>query len=197
LRSTFKSSADSVIREFEKERREVALIRDVEQSRFRALEQRLRAARLKQAELDNANNHHQNERERLDRVWKELEQNRRNWQEDPDPQSMDERLSLKEKLLYQLGEVRREIAQRPFEDLMNAIDDGLKVVQDEGDDLRAELNELESLNQLQVMRTQTLQFSESRVSRKKSALAIEAQSKLAKLRRQREDSRKDTSIRLR
>jgi DNA repair exonuclease SbcCD ATPase subunit len=193
LRAVFKSSADGIMRELEKERENAAALRDAEQSRFRELDQKLRAIQLRYAELETKSNHQQSERERLGRVAKKLEHNRRIWEEESMPRMLSEGNVLRDRLIEELHELRKDISQEPFEGLAELIDEGLKAVKEEGNGLRTELTELELANRALLSRWKDAWYGGpdpriSSLSPRRDSVLSQANMRLAELKRQREQS---------
>ena len=191
LKAVFKSGSDGIVQELEKERVNAATIRDAEQAKYRELEKRMRAIKLKQVELEAKNNHQNAEREGLDRLQKQFEQKKRIWEEESLPMIYDEGGALRQRILHELNELRNEVAKESFENLTKAIDDGLNIVKEEGDSLRSELMELELANRWMMTRARdTYRRSPTHggsTSPRRGNVLSEAQTKLSQLRKQREE----------
>ena len=191
LKAVFKSGSDGIVQELEKERVNAATIRDAEQAKYRELEKRMRAIKLKQVELEAKNNHQNAEREGLDRVQKQFEQKKRIWEEESLPMIYDEGGALRQRILHELNELRNEVAKESFENLTKAIDDGLNIVKEEGDSLRSELMELELANRWMMTRArESYRRSPTHggsASPRRGNVLSEAQTKLSQLRKQREE----------
>ena len=192
LKAVFKSGSEGIVQELEKERLSAAAIRDTEQAKFRELEKRMRAIKLKQVELDARNNHQNAEREGLDRMQKQFEQKKRIWEEESLPMMYDEGGALKQRILQELAQLRNEVAKESFDTLTKAIDEGLNIVKEEGDNLRSELMELELANRWMMARSrEPLRRSPPRggspMSPRRGTVLSEAQTKLSQLRKQREE----------
>lgn len=197
LRSVFKKSTDGIVQELEKERLNASTIRDKEQAKYRQLEQRMRAIKLKQVELESKSNHQNVEREGIERLSKQLEQKRRVWEEESQSNMYEDGGSLRQRILQELNDLRNDLANESFESLTRAVDDGLASIKEEGDGLRNELMELELANRWMMTRTKEgVQMSRSPVSARRStsgSVLTEAQNTLNRLRKQREASMRDLS----
>lgn len=195
LGSQLKVSADGIVSELEKERRSRISFRDAEQAKVRDLEQRLRAIRLKQVELESKASHQSAEREGFDRIVKQFEEKRRNWEEAA-PLLYDEGGALRQKILTHLVELRRDIGEDAIDDFTRAIDEALEIVKEEGEALKDELLELEFANRRLLGRRSEFLGTKHALTppistQRYPSVISEAQARLDQLRRQREESQRD------
>jgi hypothetical protein len=200
LRGAFKLSGDGIILELEKEREAATALRDAEQGRAHELEQKLRAIRLRQVDLETRSNHHSVERDAFDRVVKLFEQKRKNWEEQS-PSLHDEAGALRRRIVQEIMDLRKEVGDEALGALTKVVDDALEAVNEEGDGLRNELMELEFANrrfaagQVRDFPVPVHSFTPP-LSARRRPLISEAQAKLAELRRQRETIRRELDAQL-
>lgn len=197
LRTSFKSSSDTIIRELERERQNSAAIREGENNRARELEQRLRALKLRQIELDTRYKNQALEKDSFERSAKAFEQKRREWEEETLPKLYDDNSSVRRRIIDELSAFRTEVSTESFDELSMVINEGLKIIKDEGESLRNELMELEMANRW-IMSRQAPPPPQKRSPKrmKKSSVLDQTQEKLSKIRRQRAESMRDLSDQL-
>lgn len=199
LRTVFKTNSDGILKELEKEKHNASSIRDAEQVRLREMEQRMRTLKLKQVELEARSNHQSIERDSLERSSKQFEQKKREWEEETLPMMYDEGGTLRQRILQELNDLKQEITSESFDDLNQSVDESLKILKEEGDNMRNELMELEMANRWAIarakeVRTRTPQASSPsalKTPRRNKSVANEAQERLMQLRRQREATMRD------
>lgn len=198
LRTSFKQSSDTIIRELERERQNSAAIREAENNRSRELEQRLRNLKLRQIELDTRFKNQALEKDSFDRTQKSFEQKRRDWEEETLPKLYDDNSSVRRRIIDELSAFRTEVSTESFDELSMVINEGLKVIKDEGENLRNELMELEMANRWVMSRQAPPPQPQKRSPKrlKKSSVLDQTQEKLSKIRRQRVESMKDLSDQL-
>ena len=198
MRTSFKQSSDTIIRELERERQNSAAIREAENNRSRELEQRLRNLKLRQIELDTRFKNQALEKDSFDRTQKSFEQKRRDWEEETLPKLYDDNSSVRRRIIDELSAFRTEVSTESFDELSMVINEGLKVIKDEGENLRNELMELEMANRWVMSRQAPPPQPQKRSPKrlKKSSVLDQTQEKLSKIRRQRVESMKDLSDQL-
>jgi hypothetical protein len=194
LRSAFKSTADGVLKQLERERLSISAVREAEHARVRELETRLRTIRLKQVELDARSSHQTIERENIARLEKQYLQKRREWDAELLSTEFDEGTMLRQRILQDVQRIKKERVNESYVDMVKLIEDGLRIVSDEVDHMRGEVSDLELLNRYLEARIQPL--SSKRVTRPKSKSATiieQAQMKVDELKRMRESRSKESS----
>ena len=193
LRVVFKTSTEGVIRELERERQNKISIATAERARIRELDTRMRSIKLKQVELETRASHQNSERENLDRLSKQLIQKRREWEDDYFIQDEDEGESLRQRLLQEISALRQEADQDSAADIGRLVEEGLRAVKEESDNMRNELIGLEMANRWAMAKLQQLQATRTqspspRRERQRSSVISEAKFKVHELRRQRESN---------
>jgi hypothetical protein len=197
LRAAFKLSADGIVRELEKERQAATTLRDAEQSRVQELEQKLRAIRLRQVELETRNSHYSVERDAFERAAKLFELKRKNWEEEDAPSFYNEAGPLRRRIVQELVQLRKEVRNEEIGGLTKVIDDALEAVKEEGDGLRNKLMELDFASRRQPRNFTALgHWVTPPMSARRGPLVSEAQARLAELRRQREATRREVDAEL-
>ena len=198
LRTAFKSNSDNIIRELERERQNSAAIRDAELSHSRDIEQKLRSLKLREVELDTRSKNQAVEKDSIERSMKQFEQKKREWEDETLPKMYDEGSAIRRRILEEINSLRNDISQESFDDLSAIINDGLKVIKDEGENLRNELIDLEMANRwvMSHVRESVPKKSPSSKRLRKSTVLDQTQEKLSRIRRQRQESMKDFSDQL-
>jgi hypothetical protein len=187
LRSMLKSNTDSVLRELERERLNTSAFRESEHCRARDLETRLRTLKLTQVELDAKAAHQRLERDNLDRLAKQQTQKRQEWEDELALDEFGEGAGLRQRILEEIAAIRRDAQRDTYADVGRIVDDGLRMLKQEGDSMRGELGDLEAANRWAVARIQQTQVSVPVTPKKRvrSSLVTEAQMKVDSLRRMR------------
>jgi hypothetical protein len=181
LRAVFKASAESIIRELEKERTNTAAIHEADQSRIREVASRLRALRLKQVELETRSQHQDVERQNLDRLAKQHAQRRRDWD---DERPSIEIANLRERIAGEIAMIKGQVGSLTVGDVSGLIDESLQMIKRECDDVKRDLSELETANRLLVARVQRPQARHEPPKRRINArLLTEAQMKVDGIRK--------------
>lgn len=192
LRIVFKTSTEGIIRELERERQNKVSMSTAEKARTRELEERMRRIRLKQVELETRANHQSAERENVDRLSKQVLQKRRQW-EDEYLMEDDEGEGVRQRLLQAISTLKSDADQDSAGDIGRMVEEGLRAVKEESDNMRNELLSLEMANRWAMARLQQLQTARTstpspRRERQRSSVITEAQFKVNELRRQRENN---------
>lgn len=192
LRIVFKTSTEGIIRELERERQNKVSMSTAEKARARELEERMRRIRLKQVELETRANHQSAERENVDRLSKQVLQKRRQW-EDEYVMEDDEGEGVRQRLLQAISTLKSDADQDSAGDIGRMVEEGLRAVKEESDNMRNELLSLEMANRWAMARLQQLQTVRTstpspRRERQRSSVITEAQFKVNELRRQRENN---------
>ena len=198
LRTAFKTNSDNIIRELERERQNSAAIRDSELSHARDIEQKLRSLKLREVELDTRSKNQAVEKDSIERSLKQFEQKKREWEDETLPKMYDEGSAIRRRILDEISSLRNDISQESFDDLSAVINDGLKVIKDEGENLRNELIDLEMANRWVMSRARDVVPKKSPSSKRlrKSTVLDQTQEKLNRIRRQRQETMKDFSDQL-
>ncbi|OHT15339.1 hypothetical protein TRFO_42576 [Tritrichomonas foetus] len=132
LRSAVKGIADATMQELERERYDAAARRDEEQARARAIERRARSLKLKRSELDSKLSHQKIEKESLERLMKQMEDAKREWEEQP----VDSGNTITQKLQKEIDNLRNELSgdatdkveilMQECASMMSSVRDGLR-----------------------------------------------------------------------
>ena len=144
LRNIFKSNAEGVVRELERERASTASLRSAQIARQSDMEQRMRAVKLRQVELEARAAHQNVERDGIERQMKALESRKREFEENDD--SFDAPIKIRQKILTEVANLRREIGQESFDEVAKCVEDALNLVRNESDNMRNELVDIEMAN---------------------------------------------------
>jgi hypothetical protein len=132
LRTSVMGIANATLHELENERFEVAGLRDQEQARVGALERRSRSLKVKHADLDSRLRHQKIEKESVERLLKQIDDTRREWEEatSESAASAAQRMQKEIELLRsELDHQADEAFERTLEEctaLMSAVCDGLR-----------------------------------------------------------------------
>ena len=123
---------------------------------------------------------------------------KREWEEETLPKMYDEGSGIRRRILEEINSLRNDISQESFDDLSAIINDGLKVVKDEGESLRNELIDLEMANRWIMSRTREVVPKKSPSSKRlrKSTVLDQTQEKLNRIRRQRQETMQNLSDQL-
>ncbi|OHS96164.1 hypothetical protein TRFO_10066 [Tritrichomonas foetus] len=146
LHNVLRGSTDNIVKELQRESQNTASIRDAEQLKFRDLEQKMRTLKMKHVELESRANRQNSDREAFERTSKQFEAKRREWEEETLPTLYDEGGVLRQKIMQQLSNLKNEIEHESFEELIEFVNEGLKTVKEESDNMRSELMQLELAN---------------------------------------------------
>jgi chromosome segregation ATPase len=145
LRITFGASAESIIRQLEKEGTNAAALREAEQSHIREAAAQLRALRLTQVELETRSGHQDIERENLDRLAKQLAERRREWD---DERPSIEAASLRERIAREIAVITAQVGRPTVGDVSGLVDESLRMITRECDDVKRDLAELGRANRV-------------------------------------------------
>jgi chromosome segregation ATPase len=197
LRSVFKTATDGVLKELERERFNIAALRDAEHARVRELESRFRTIKLKQVELEARSNHQNIERDNIARAEKQYHQKRREWEDELMSGEFDEGAMLRQRLMQEVQGIKRARVKESYEDAAKLIEDGLRMVSDEVDHMRGEVSDLELTNQYLETRIRQAQKKPGQPRAKSSMIVAQAQMKVDELRRMRDGHLKNGSNELR
>jgi hypothetical protein len=148
LRSSVKTIADATLQEFEKERFEAAARLDQEQTKARQLERRARALKLKQTDLEATMKHQQLERESVERLMKQIDDARHEWEEScTDPSS-----AIAQKIQKEIEGLRSELANEGTEEFERLLDDCVAMMNTVKDGLRDEMCQMDMIERWAVTR---------------------------------------------
>jgi hypothetical protein len=185
LQREYKSKTDRAIRELDGER--IATVRrwDSEQAQVRECEARLASLRLFRAEVEARERHQKTEREMIERSLLQQTEQREEWD---GPGFDDEALS--QELRHIVALVRNvpqeERANSPYE----ALEDGIRLLNAEADEIRMQIAELDAFGRLLpnpsiVQIPVQIQAVPPPNRRQKSTLVSEAEAKVNQIRRSR------------
>lgn len=200
LRTVYRTSAEQIYRELERERQNSAAIRDNELSHSREIEQKLRTLKLRQIELETRAKNQAVEEESLERSLKMFEQKRREWEDERLPNLYDEGGAIRRRIIDELSALRAEISQESFDELSQTINEGLRIIKEEGDSLRNELMDLELANRWMMSHSRESHIrhiSSPKKGAKKSSIAAQSRERLNKIRRKNAESTKDFTEQIR
>jgi hypothetical protein len=128
------SISEMAMREMESERAEAANWRDQVQMNSQGINRMARALKLKQADLDSKFKHQKAERESVQRLLKQIDEARREWEASTDGSSM-----TNQQLQKELELLRGDLAAGTAEDLGFSIDECAALMNSVGEALREEV----------------------------------------------------------
>lgn len=197
LRTSVKGITDATLQELEKERFDSASRRDEEQAKARALERKARSLKLKYSDLESRLSHQKIEKESVERLMKQMDDARREWEES----LTDTTNSTTHKLQKEIELLRAELnndANEAFEKLM---DECAALMTSVRDGLSDEICEMEYAERWAVsrMRSPIRRAPMSRFEQSGPPMGIlqVAQQKIQANRKQREMNMKEVSDHLR
>ena len=191
LHTSFKSNTDGIIKELEFERQNIISIHGYEHARVRDLEARLNSIKLKQVELETRAAHQQAERENLERIAKQQQQKRQDWEDEYFSSRGHRHSSLRERLLQEIKLIKNETDQESIGDLGSVFEECLKLVKQESESMRSDIIGIEMANRCimaKIQQNSTMINASLRQHRPRSSVLHEAQSRIGELRRQRESN---------
>ncbi|KAK8893691.1 hypothetical protein M9Y10_022118 [Tritrichomonas musculus] len=139
LRTAVKNISDATLQELERERYDAASRRDEEQAKFRSLERRSRSLKLKRADLDSKLNHQKMEKESMERLLKQMDDARHEW-EDP---SNDSGNTITQKLQKEIENLHNELNNDDTEKLDSLMKECSSLMMVVRDGLRDEIYEMD------------------------------------------------------
>lgn len=148
LRNAVKTISDATLQELERERYDAAARKDEEQSKFRTLERRARTLKLKRADLDSKLNHQKMEKESMERLLKQMEDSRREWEES----TSDSGNSVTQKLQKEIESIRNELNNDESEKLDSLMKECTSLMASVRDGLRDEIYEMDLAEKWAVSR---------------------------------------------
>ena len=213
LHNILRVSTDNIIKELQRESQNTSSIIYSEQVHYRELEQKMRTLKLKYAELEGRSNRQKSEREAFDHESKSFEAKRIEWEEETLPMIYNEGGVLRQKIMQQLSELKSKVEHESFDDVIDAVNEGISLVKEESDNIKNELQNLEIANRLVISRLHESQMmrrsqfipppsvntsfaaqNEPKSARRQMPSVVdEAQEKLQLIRRKREEALKDIS----
>lgn len=191
LHASFKSNTDGIIKELEFERQNIISIHGYEHARVRDLESRLNSIKLKQVELETRAAHQQAERENLERIAKQQQQKRQDWEDEYFSNRGHRHSTLRERLLQEIKLIKNETDQESIGDLGSVFEECLKLVKQESESMRSDIIGIEMANRCimaKIQQNSTMINASLRQHRSRSSVLHEAQSRIGELRRQRESN---------
>ena len=197
LRHLFKTCSDNLIRELDRERQTSSQERDVELSKQREIDQKMRTLKLRKIELETKAKNQQIEKDSLERSLKSFEHKRKDWEENVLPKMLDERGAIKSRILQELNSLKNEITQESFDELTTTINEAINIIREEGDNLRNDLLDLEMSSRWLASKPKAqVPRPKSPRKLKKSSILDQTQEKLNRIRKQREESIKSLTNQL-
>jgi hypothetical protein len=148
LRSSVKTIMDATLQELEKERFEAATRRDQEQAKSRNIERKSRALKLKSADLDSRLKHQKIEKESIERLTKQMDETRREWEEN----SADTSNSITAKLQKEAELLRTELSNDTTAEFGQSLDQCVSLMVSVRDALKDEVCEMELTERWAVSR---------------------------------------------
>lgn len=159
LINIYRTTSDSIVKELQRESQNAASIRDKEQMRYRNLEQKMRTMRMKRSELENRANKLSSDRQNIESEMKVFEQKKQKWEEEALPLFYDESGALRQKIMQKLSEIKSSIEnEASFNDVIEAVDDGIKTIKEESDNMKNEIIDLEMANKTILQRANEFQL---------------------------------------
>ena len=174
LCTVFKSNADSIIKELEGESQNTVNMRNAQIAKQNDLEQRMRSVKLRQVELEAKATHQSVERDSLERQMKQLENRRRDWEDqngyggyvNRDNFSVISSMSRNDsftqgihqndydspqsryraRILSEINSLRKELGRDAFDDVSKSIEEGLSMIRNESDNMKNELIDIDMAN---------------------------------------------------
>ena len=197
LRTAVKSITDATLQELEKERFDAATRRDEEQSKSRALERKARSLKLKHADLESRLSHQKIEKESVERLMKQMDDARREWEES----QADSTNSTSHKLQKEIELLRSELNNEANESFEKLMDECAALMTSVRDGLSDEICEMEFAERWAVsrMRSPIRRAPVSRFEQAGAPMGIlqVAQQKIQANRKQRELNMREVSDHLR
>ena len=148
LRNAVKTISDATLQELERERYDAASRRDEEQAKFRSLERRSRSLKLKRADLDSKLNHQKMEKESMERMMKQMEDARREWEESNNENGN----MITQKLQKEIESIRNELNNDESEKLDSLMKECTGLMMNVRDGLRDEIYEMDLAEKWAVSR---------------------------------------------
>lgn len=159
LINIYRTTSDSIVKELQRESQNAASIRDKEQMRYRNLEQKMRTMRMKRSELENRANKLSSDRQNIESEMKVFEQKKQKWEEEALPLFYDESGALRQKIMQKLSEIKSSIEnEASFNDVIEAVDDGIKTIKEESENMKNEILDLEMANKTILQRANESQL---------------------------------------
>lgn len=186
LQNIIQTNADGILKELEKERQNSATLNKAHIAKQNEIDQRLRAVKLKQVELETQSSHQNIERETLEKQLKQLENRRREWEDkfhgygresqdgfyggddsflenfdSADPYSTGR---LRQQIIDEINDLRKQFDHDAFDEMTRNIQDGISAIRSESDNMRTELVDIDMANMWVMSQIQTLQNRNSSIS---------------------------------
>jgi hypothetical protein len=151
LRANVKNLADETLQEFEKERFDTTARLDLEQTKARQLERRARTLKLKQADLDATLRHQKLERDSVERLLRQIDESRREWEESyADPST-----AVVQKLQKEIELLRSELANETTDEFERSLDQCINVMNGVRENLRDEMCQIDMIERWAMARFRT------------------------------------------
>lgn len=187
LCNIFKTNAESILKELEGENQNTINMRNAQIAKQNDLEQRMRSVRLRQVELEAKATHQSVERDSLERQLKQLENRRREWEDQNGYEfgyggyndrnnygsmmSRNDSFGLgmnqndfaspvgryRQRILSEINTLRKELGRDSFEDISKSIEEGLSMIRNESDNLKTELIDIDTANRWMMGQIQMYQ----------------------------------------
>ena len=148
LRNAVKGIADATLQELERERFDAATRRDEEQARAREIERKARTLKLKRADLDSKLSHQKIEKESLERLVKQMEDARREWEETP----TDIGNNIAQKIQKEIEALRSELTGDSTNKLDGLMQECASMMANVRDGLRDEVCEMDMAEKWAISR---------------------------------------------
>lgn len=165
LTNIFKSTSDSIVKELQRESQNAASLRDKAQLRHSENERKLKTMRMKSTELENRTNKLASDRQTVESDIKMLGEKRSKWEQEALPLIYDEGGALRRKIMQKLAEIKSAVEnEASLADVIEAVDEGVSTIKDEGEKMRNEIDELELANKAVLQRASESQILKNSIS---------------------------------
>jgi hypothetical protein len=122
---------------------------------------------------------------------KQYHQKKREWEDEMLSGEFDEGTMLRQRILQEVQAIKRETAKESYPDITKLVEEGLRIVAEEGEGMRMEIAELEMANHYIGTKIRQIQAKTMPKRRQNSLVVAQAQVKVNELRRIRESHMKD------